>query len=244
MQPDDRLLDHPGARVGRRTRRTKRSRSGLTVPPARGWIRRQPHPGKPWRPDHSGGLQSLGRSEVHGQGPRLRFGGGGGDRHASGLVASREGRVRGTHGARARRQRHRRHETLHRTPLRMTRGPTKAVLTWLSGGTATVRVEKVRPAQAGLRGARSKRSAPATAESGQREVAGVGQLALRKADSSAAPVAAIKLGRRTVELGGPFLTGFDQIRSSTASAGIPRCCGTGWSRSPSRRRPCAPPCRP
>ena len=101
----------------------------------------QPHPGKPWRPDHSGGLQSLGRSEVHGQGPRLRFGRGGGDRHASGLVASREGRVRGTHGARARRQRHRRHETLHRTALRMAPGPARAVLT-RCGVTAAVRVEK------------------------------------------------------------------------------------------------------
>ncbi len=53
VQPDDRRVDHPGARGGRRTRRTERSRSDRTVPPARGWIRREPHPGKPRRPDHS-----------------------------------------------------------------------------------------------------------------------------------------------------------------------------------------------
>jgi hypothetical protein len=89
----------------------------------------------------------------------------------------------------------------------MTRGPTKAVLTWLSRGTAAVRVEKGRPAQAGLRRARSKRSAPGTAESGQREIAGVGQLALEKGGLIRRSGGGYQLGRRTVELGGAFLTG-------------------------------------
>jgi DNA-binding IclR family transcriptional regulator len=45
------------------------------------------------------------------------------------------------------------------------------------------------------------------------------------------------LGRRTVELGGPFLTGFDRSESSTGFANIPRCCGASSSRSPCSTAP-------